>query len=105
MSALYKDIDSNNDGLISYNEYFTFLRTYFGSQSQASNEDEIVKVPQKPSLPEDLIINSKDRLRRLVISQSKLIFIGYNVTHNLRFSKEEVKSLLEDIFQVLPINV
>lgn len=104
MGLLFGDIDSNKDGLISYNEYFTFLRTYFGSQSEASNEEQ-VKVVKKPELPSDLVMDSMDRFRRLVLSQSKLIFIGYNVAHNLRFSKEEVKSLVEDLFNVLPVNI
>ena len=33
VKALFKEIDTNSDSLISYNEYFSFLRTYFGSQS------------------------------------------------------------------------
>lgn len=97
--TIFKDVDTNGDGLISYNEYFTFLRTYFGSQSQVFNENEKKKL-EKPYLPPDLEVDCRDRLRRLVLTQSRLIFIGYNVGHNLKFTKEEAKVLIHDIFKV-----
>ena len=34
------------------------------------------------------------------MTQARLIFIGYNVRHNLRFSKEEVKGLVQDVLKV-----
>jgi Ca2+-binding EF-hand superfamily protein len=33
ITSAFRDIDRNQDGLISYQEYFEFLRYYFGSES------------------------------------------------------------------------
>jgi Ca2+-binding EF-hand superfamily protein len=35
LSRLFSEVDGNRDGWISYQEYFEFLRYYFGSQSEA----------------------------------------------------------------------
>lgn len=35
MGRLFSEVDGNRDGWISYQEYFEFLRYYFGSQSEA----------------------------------------------------------------------
>ncbi len=31
--SIFTDVDRDNNGYISYSEYFTFLKEYFGSQS------------------------------------------------------------------------
>lgn len=36
LTSVFNDIDRNHDGLISYQEYFEFLRYYFGSESWAA---------------------------------------------------------------------
>lgn len=38
LEVLFRDIDQDNDGWISYKTYFEFLRTYFGSMSVARQE-------------------------------------------------------------------
>ncbi len=49
-AQLFKEVDLDKDGYISYQDYFIFLREYFGSQSEAFEEE--VKNPKPaPSKP------------------------------------------------------
>ena len=44
---LFREVDLDRDGIISYEEYFIFLREYFGSQSEAYEKpDEKIPEPQ-----------------------------------------------------------
>lgn len=36
LQLLFQNIDNNRDGLISYEDYFRFLKEYFGSKSKAA---------------------------------------------------------------------
>ena len=35
---LFKEVDTDNDGVISYEDYFMFLKEYFGSRSLAASQ-------------------------------------------------------------------
>ena len=53
-TTVFKDIDRNQDGLITYQEYFEFLRYYFGSESyaaQTGGEEYPLPTPPPPPAP------------------------------------------------------
>ena len=37
LKTIFNDIDEDKDDYISYSDYFTFLKEYFGSQSQSAS--------------------------------------------------------------------
>jgi hypothetical protein len=43
---LFSEVDLDNDGWIKYEDYFLFLREYFGSQSFAANQNQPIMPPQ-----------------------------------------------------------
>jgi Ca2+-binding EF-hand superfamily protein len=47
---LFHEIDLDKDGWITYEDYFAFLKEYFGSLS-SSGSDQKVPEPVKPSPP------------------------------------------------------
>jgi len=54
LTTVFKDIDRNQDGLITYQEYFEFLRYYFGSESyaaQTGGEEYPLPTPPPPPAP------------------------------------------------------
>jgi Ca2+-binding EF-hand superfamily protein len=108
LTSAFRDIDRNQDGLISYQEYFEFLRYYFGSESfaaQTGGEDFIVPlqsvytprvvtapapvpVPkQKPKQPAGEM-NSQERFSKLIRSQTRVLLMDYDSNKNVVFERD-----------------
>lgn len=100
-------LDITKDGWISYEVYFLFLRYYFGGASIAALDTlaRSKKVSSSP-LNEDqkFILSLKDlnpfeRISRTIIDQLKEIFYRFDYNKNKLFESDEVKDILEQVFQ------
>ncbi|CAM6001720.1 unnamed protein product [Sphagnum balticum] len=86
-SRLFKEVDIDHDGFISYEDYFIFLREYFGSQSEAGdssapNPPAPAPTP-KPPTPLPDASSSADRFARLIYLQLKITLMEYDRGKNL----------------------
>jgi hypothetical protein len=94
---LFHEIDLDKDGWISYEDYFTFLREYFGSlQQQAEPTPE----PVRPPVPDFVIDNGAgERFARLIYAQQKITAMQVDVNKNLYLQATEVELFLTQIMQ------
>lgn len=97
LTWLFNDIDRNRDGVISYQEYFEFLRYYFGSQSEAAQTggEEVVvkrKVREEGGVAEE-------RFSKLIRAQARVLFMGFDVNRNVMFERSEASQLLNNLLK------
>lgn len=102
--TLFSDVDRNRDGWISYQEYFEFLRNYFGSESYVVTSG-LLKVSGQGGFQHEanLILNNaglslEEKLRRLYNLQ-----LGYHVfrgdsSQTRQIGRPEIVTLLTIIF-------
>ena len=76
LAVLFTEVDLDNDGWISYAEYFQFLRYYFGSLSLVYKEKDNKVVPVEPVDPY-AGLDFADRFARITIDQFLLIIKLY----------------------------
>ncbi len=111
----FKVIDLDQDGWISYEVYFQFLKYYFGGASIAALETVHIVPKGKISqckdtgavLTEDqrFLDNLKnlslfERFQRIIIDQLRDIFFRYDHNKNRVFEADEVRDILEKVFEL-----
>ena len=74
---LFSEVDLDKDGYISYEDYFVFLKEYFGTLSAIYDQDPSPKPQPEPvpntNLPDFSIDNrATERFAKLVYSQLKI---------------------------------
>lgn len=106
IDVLFSEIDLDNDGWISYEVYFLFLRYYFGSLSPVLRESFKVEKPAPPPLTdyEQFLLKYKDlngfdRFVRIIVDQLRDIFFRYDANKNLVFEIDEIREILEKVFE------
>ena len=82
--VLFQEVDLDRDGFISYEDYFVFLREYFGSQSSISEEDPVGGAPAKPQLDFPIDHGAAERFARLIYSQLKITVMQVDGSKKLR---------------------
>lgn len=93
LDILFKEIDLDKDGWISYEVYFLFLRYYFGSLSAAC-KGEVKPVESKPLSEDELFLkgleglSAWDRLYRIICDQLREIFMRYDHNKNQVFEAD-----------------
>jgi len=89
LSSLFKECDTNQDGLITYKEYFEFLTLYFGSESIAAEEE---KVPLPKLTPEQ-------EFAKWLNSESARALRPYRLSSNLKVDEDLLAKLLKKVFR------
>lgn len=87
---LFNEVDLDRDGYISYQDYFIFLREYFGTQSQAfeieEKEEKLPPPPPKPVEPKIIDGNGEtpqQRFAKLIYTQLKVSIMQKDLNKNL----------------------
>jgi Ca2+-binding EF-hand superfamily protein len=93
LTLLFSEVDLDHDGWITYQEYFEFLRFYFGSLSLVYKEKDN-KPPVEPVDPYGKL-SPEERFARITIDQLLLILKLYRFQP---FSKVELARFLVEIF-------
>lgn len=101
LKLLFSEVDLDNDGWISYQHYFEFLRYYFGSQSLVYLEKVKVVVPVEPVDPYGKL-SLEERFARITIDQLLLLLRAYRLQP---FDKAELIRILIEIFGLTPVEV
>lgn len=113
IGSWFKVIDLDADGWISYEVYFQFLKYYFGGASIAALDTINVR-PKGDKDGKNTAILSEDqkfmlalkdlppfeRFSRIIIDQLKAIFFKYDYNKNLLFEADEVRDILEKVFEL-----
>lgn len=96
---LFQEVDLDRDGFISYEDYFVFLREYFGSQSIAGQEE--ASGPPEPKQLDFLLDNgAAERFARLIYSQLKITVMQVDGSKKLRIERPEVEYFMQELLQV-----
>lgn len=89
IDLLFREIDLDNSGWITYPVYFLFLKYYFGSQN--------VVFKKNVNLDESTLwfltlrgLAPLDYFVRLILDQLRKIFLMYDVNKNLVFEVDEI---------------
>lgn len=93
LTSIFRFIDTDRDGFISYSEYFTFIRNYLGSKRQTNIP---VEVPNIPSVKRFNSIEEEvgDNIRTRTIE----LLSRYDINKDLQFQKSEIIELLKEVF-------
>lgn len=108
LDSWFKIIDLDQDGWISYQVYFLFLKYYFGGASIAALDDidtSVVKCPVPLSEDQAFFNSLKDlnpfeRFSRILIDQLKNIFFKYDYNKNQVFEIDEIRDILQKVFEL-----
>ena len=101
--TLFREIDLDGDGYISYEDYFIFLKEYFGSLSTIYDDSDRVPEPKpKPSPSDDFSIDNRatERFARLIYSQMKITVMQLDSTKKLMLEPTRIKTFLEQALQM-----
>lgn len=86
---LFSEVDLDYDGFISYEDYFVFLKEYFGSKSYAASQTNIEPPPPKEQKkPEETFVDgngetNNERFAKLIYSQFKILVMDKDKNRNL----------------------
>jgi Ca2+-binding EF-hand superfamily protein len=83
---LFMEVDKDDDGYISYEDYFIFLKEYFGSKSIASTDRTPTK-PKPTTSPPKYTDGSREghqeRFAKLIYTQLKVLVMDKDRNRNL----------------------
>lgn len=97
--VLFVEIDKDSDGFISYEDYFVFLKEYFGSKSFAS-ADKTPTAPPAPRYSNGNGENPQERLAKLIYTQLKILVMDKDRNRNLVLERDEVEDILSNLFHL-----
>lgn len=105
ISLLFKEIDLDHDGWITYVIYFLFLKYYFGSASLARIDTIKDNKPVQLSADQKFLLELKDlspwdRFVRILIDQLRTIFFLYDYNKNQIFEYDEISDILSKVFEL-----
>ena len=89
LTVLFRDVDLDKDGFLTYKEYFEFLTLYFGSESIAA-EEEIVPVPT---------LSPEQEFARWLNNESTKAVQPHKIGDNLKVDEKTLAGLLKKIFK------
>ena len=79
---LFSEVDLDKDGYISYEDYFVFLKEYFGSLSAIYDDDPLLKPhpDPAPNTNPDFSIDNRatQRFAKLIYSQLKITVMQFD---------------------------
>jgi hypothetical protein len=97
---LFGEVDLDQDGYISYEDYFIFLKEYFGTKSEAALHPSPTKVP--PPAPTDTfeVDNSAfERFAKLIYSQLKIISMQIDYNRKMKLESDDVQRFVSQVLQ------
>ena len=93
LSAIFKLIDTNHDGWITFKEYCDFINLHFGKGYFSLEGD-----PDAKWLASLEGLNGLDRFIRMLLDQLNDIFLSYDDNKNLLFEEDEIRVILRQVF-------
>ena len=84
-------MDLDGDGYISYEDYFVFLKEYFGSKRASAAIDPPVDKPQppppQPPPQDDFAVHNSacERFAKLIYNQLKITAMQIDYNHKMKF--------------------
>jgi hypothetical protein len=102
---LFSEVDLDKDGYISYEDYFVFLKEYFGSLSAIYDDDPVPQPHPEPvpdKNPADFSIDNRatERFAKLIYSQLKITVMQLDQGKKLGLNRVEVRHFLEEALQM-----
>lgn len=103
---LFSEVDLDKDGYISYEDYFIFLREYFGTLSAIYDEDVIPSHHPDPEnhnpVPDGFSIDNRatERFAKLIYSQLKITIMQLDSGRKLYLDAGQVCHFLETALQM-----
>lgn len=96
---LFREIDLDRDGWISYSDYFLFLREYFGSSSYAASIENIkVENQTEPEWIDGNNETPEQRIAKLVYSQLKISVMLEDKQKKMLIKRDQADAILKNVF-------
>ena len=100
---MFKEIDLDKSGWISYEIYFMFLKYYFGTlcadDYECKSQPDTVD-PDSEWLEGLKKLSALERFIRMIRDQLKEIFLRYDANKNLMFEEDEIEAILYNVFHL-----
>lgn len=93
---LFNEVDLDQDGFISYEDYFIFLKEYFGSKSGISDN---VPPPEPKSDPFVVDNGAAERFAKLIYTQLKITVMQIDYNRKMKLEVEEVQRFVSQVLQ------
>ena len=109
LRQLFQEIDLDRDGLITYREYFEFLKLFFGSESLASIDEFQIRPPSviTPVLPPvtTTTISFEDEFTQWLIIEVGKVLRGRIQVGKQRFDTNLLSLILRQVFGELDLEI
>ena len=85
-SLLFSEVDLDHDGNISYEDYFIFLKEYFGSKRIATPPPSPAK-PREAAPQDDFAVDNAafERFAKLIYNQLKITTMQIDYNHKMKY--------------------
>lgn len=80
---LFNEVDLDKDGFISYEDYFIFLKEYFGSKS-GMDDGAAVKPAPPPTDNFEVDIGASERFAKLIYTQLKITVMQIDYSRKMK---------------------
>lgn len=97
-NLLFGEVDLDKDGFISYEDYFVFLKEYFGSKSLDAAP--VAAAPPAPPKDDFSADNASfERFAKLIYNQLKILVMQIDYTRKMKYEVEEVQRFISQVLQ------
>jgi Ca2+-binding EF-hand superfamily protein len=106
LRRLFNEIDLDDDGLITYNIYSTFLEEYFGTHCKVKPDEKDPKEDNRCRDEEEeywekyKCLTPKERFCKSVTDQTKAVFLKYDDNKNGVFERDEIRQIILCVFKL-----
>ena len=91
---LFNSVDLDRDSFISYEDYFHFLKEYFGTLSVIYDKEPTKPEPIKPSGPDFKVDeHAVQRFARLIYNQMRMTVIKSDKSRKLHLSNSDIENM------------